>query len=93
MKNIITRALAVALLTTSISAFAAPGNSKSAKSTDPKQTDSDTTLVIVVDEPNPPKTDQDKAQQDQSDEKSGKQKLIEQQDKQWLHNLQGIYGG
>ena len=30
---------------------------------------------------------------DQQDQEKARQKLIEQQDKQWLHDLQGIYGG
>jgi hypothetical protein len=95
MKNTITRVLAIALLTTSISAFAAPGKAKTAKEADPNKTNSDTTVVIyVVDEPS---TDQDEAQSDQSEKKSQteqqRQQKIQQQEQQWLHDLQNPSAG
>lgn len=91
MKTTMMRALAIAMLTTSMSAFALSGKSKAANETNTKNTKPDVTVVIyVVDEPT---SDQDQTQPDQKQKKSEEQQKIEQQDKQWLNDLQGVYGG
>ena len=87
MKTTLIRILTIMTLATSLSAF---GMSEPAKGagTDPKKTNTTETTVsmLSVDEP--------KSQQgtDQDNDKSRKQQ-IEQQYQEWLHNLQGVYGG
>lgn len=91
MKSKMIRVLAIALLTTSMSAFALPGKSKSANETNTKTSNPDETVVIYfVDEP---ASDQDQAQPDENKKKSEEQQKIEQQDKEWLHDLQNIVAG
>jgi hypothetical protein len=82
MKTILTHTLLVVLFATSISAFA--------KSDDGKRDDAATPSNI---------TQQDNCNQNasraakQDEQKSSEQQLIEQQEKDWLHDLQGTYGG
>ena len=93
MKTTMIRVLAIAMLTTSMSAFALSGKSKTANDPNTRNPNPDETIVLcVVDQPS---ADQDETQsgQDQKQKKSEEQQKIEQEDKQWLHDLQGIYGG
>lgn len=91
MKSKMIRVLAIALLTTSMSAFAMPGKPKTANETSTKTSNPDETVVIyVVDEPTP---EQDQVRPDEKQKKSEDQQMIEQQDKEWLHDLQNIVAG
>jgi len=82
MKTILTRTLMVTLLATSISAFAKGGDTKSNGAVTPSNV-----------------TQQDSCNQNansagkQDEQKSPDEQKIEQQDKDWLHDLQGTYGG
>ena len=82
MKTTLTRTLMVALLATSISAFAKSGDGKRdntappAKVTQQDSCNQNTNHAAKPEEP-----------------KSADQQKIEQQDKEWLHDLQGTYGG
>jgi hypothetical protein len=91
MKSTITRIMAIAMLTTSISAFAASEKAKAAKDPDCKNTQYEDTVVISFGVQ--PDSDRDETQPDQRDQKSEDQQLIQKQDREWLHDLQGIYGG
>jgi hypothetical protein len=91
MKSTITRILAIAMLTTSISAFAASGKAKAAKDADCKNAQYEDTVVVSM--AVQPDSDQDETQSDQRDQRSDDQQLIQKQDREWLHDLQGIYGG
>jgi hypothetical protein len=91
MKTTMMRVLAIATLTTSMSAFALSGNSKTANETNTRNTNSDETIVLYVVEQ--PSSDQNEAQPNQKQKTSEEQQKTEQQDKQWLHDLQGVYGG
>ena len=91
MKTIMMRVLAMAILTTSMSAFALSGKSKTANEPNTRNTNSDETVVVyVVDELSP---DQNEAQSDQKQKASEEQQKIEQQEKQWLHDLDGLVAG
>jgi hypothetical protein len=87
MKISLIHLLTLMTLATSMSAFALParsnaarnGNSSTASGTKPASASSDV-------------TGSEKGQGQQDQEKA-RQQLIEQQDKQWLHDLQGIFGG
>ena len=91
MKSTITRILAMAMLTTSISAFAASEKAKASKDTDCRNTQSED--IVVISPVDQPASDQVESQSKQSDQKSKEQRKIQQQDREWLHDLQGIYGG
>lgn len=91
MKSTITRVLAIAVLTTSISAFAASEKAKASKDTDCRNTESKD--IVVISFADQPASDQDESQSEQSDQKPEEQQKIQQQDAEWLHDLQGIYGG
>lgn len=87
MKTTLIRILSIMTLATSMSAFAMSEPAKGAGA-DPKKTHSNETTVsmLSVDEPKSQQgtaTDNDKSRKQQ----------IEQQNKEWLHNLQGVYGG
>lgn len=82
MKTILTRTLMVTLLATSISAFA--------KSDDAKPDDAAISTNVTQ------QTDCNRKANDaskQREQKSTEEKKIEQQDKDWLHDLQSTYGG
>jgi hypothetical protein len=87
MKTSLIRLFTVMTLATSMSAFALPaqsnearnGNCSTASDTEPASANSDV-------------SGSEKGQGQQDQEKA-RQQLIEQQDKQWLHDLQGIFGG
>jgi hypothetical protein len=91
MKTTIMRVLAIAMLTTSMSAFALSDKSKTANDPKTKNPDPDETVVLYVVEG--PSSDQNQAQPNQNQKKSEEQQTIEQQDKQWVHDLQGVFGG
>ncbi|HEY1525998.1 MAG TPA: hypothetical protein VGH51_07145 [Candidatus Angelobacter sp.] len=82
MKTILTRTLMVTLLATSISAFA--------QSDDGKRDEGATKCNV---------TQQDNSKQKANDagtqpeQKSSDEQKIEQQDQDWLHDLQSTYGG
>jgi hypothetical protein len=82
MKTILTRTLLVTLLATSISAFAKTEGTKSEDAATP-------TNVTQQDSCNQKASDADK----QSEQTSSDEQKIKQQDKDWLHDLQGAYGG
>lgn len=91
MKTTMMRVLAIAMLTASMSAFALSDKSKTANDPNTKNPNSDETVVIYV--VDAPRFDQDEAQSDQSQKKSEEQQKIEQQDKQWLHDVQNLVAG
>ena len=91
MKISLIHLLTLMTLATSMSAFALPaqsnavrnGNSSTASDTKPASANSDVSG-----------SEKGQGQQDgQQDQDKARQQLIEQQDKQWLHDLQGIFGG
>ena len=82
MKTIFTRTLMAALLTISISAFAEGGNGKP---------DNAATPTNMTQQDNCNQSANDASKQDE--QKSSENQQIEQQDKDWLHDLQGSYGG
>ena len=82
MKSTLIRILSIMMLATSISAFRLSGKAAKAKNTN--CSDATTTAPYTQDER--------KADQNQEKEKTREQK-IQEQNEQWLHNLQGVYGG
>ena len=89
MKISLIHLLTLMTLATSMSAFALPeqsntsrnGNCSTTSDTEPASANSDV-------------SGSEKGQgQGQQDQEKARQQLIEQQDKQWLHDLQGIFGG
>jgi hypothetical protein len=83
MKTILTRTLMVTLLATSISAFA--------KSGDEKGGDARMIPTNVTQQTDCSRVANDAAKQDEP--KSSTEQKIEQQDKEWLQDLQTGYGG
>ena len=82
MKTILTRTMIVAILGASVSAFA--------QSSDPKPVNT-ATSANVTQQDSCSQNMKDAAKQDK--QKSSEEQKIEQQGTDWLHNLQGIYGG
>jgi hypothetical protein len=82
MKTTLTRTLLVTLLATSISAFAKSGDAKSNDAATPSN-------AAQQNDCNRRASDAGK----QSEQPSSDEQKIEQQDKDWLHDLQGAYGG
>lgn len=89
MKNMLIRIVAIAVIATSISAFA--GSEKPAAGKDPN-TNAATSEAIAApcaavqqQDDQPPSC---ACQKEDSKEKAQNQKLIEQQDQQWLHDTQ-----
>lgn len=82
MKTILTRTLMVTLLATSISAFAKTEGAKSKDAATP-------TNVSQQNDCNRKANDAAK----QNEQPSSDEQKIEQQDKDWAHDLQGTYGG
>ena len=85
MKNFLIRILTIMTLATSISAFAAPEKPAAATKTN-SNAGCETTAA-------PSKADRSEAQSDESQQKSERKRLIEQQEKQWLHDVQNIVAG
>ena len=86
MKNSLIRILTIMTLATSISAFGA-----SDKPADGKKANSDKANCEATTTSS--KTDRSEAQSDESKEKSERQRLIKEQEKQWLHDVQNIVAG
>jgi hypothetical protein len=82
MKTLLTRTLMVTLLATSISAFA--------KSSDAKPDDA-ATPTNVTQQSDCNRKANDAVKQDE--QKPSDEQQIKQQDRDWLHDLQGDYGG
>ena len=91
MKTSLIRLFTLITLASSMSAFALPaqsnaarnGNSNTALETKPASTNNDVS-----------RSEKGQGQQDgQEDQDKARQQLIDEQDKQWLHDLQGIFGG
>jgi len=82
MKTILTRTLMVALLATSISAFA--------QNSDGKSDDAPTGSNVTQQNDCSRKANDAATSQD---EQPSEAQQIKQQDKDWNHDLQGIYGG
>ena len=82
MKNTLIRILAIMTLATSISAFGLSEKASEAKKT--HSSNATTTTSYAQDEP--------KADRSQ-DKKRSREQMIQEQNKQWLHDLQGVYGG
>ena len=81
MKSTLIRVLGIMILATSVSAFAQPESK--AKTTNCYNTTSESTTA----------SDSKVEQTDKDQEKSRKERLIEQQDKQWLHDVQNLVAG
>lgn len=90
MKNTLTRILAIMMLATSISGFALSEKSHAAK--DPCANNTSSETATAPSSRDAGKADQDQEPSDNSQEKSRKH-LIEQQNKQWLHDVQNIVAG
>ena len=90
MKNTLTHILAIMTLATSISAFAMSDKPCSARDNGPNNASSETTTA-------PSSGDAGNAYQGQESLGNGQEKyrknLIEQQNKQWLHDAQNIVAG
>ena len=87
MKNTVSRALLVAVLTTSISAFASSEEAKPAGDKGPETTNCAATATA---------DSRNNSQYNKAGEatnQSEREKMIEQQNKQWLHDLATISGG
>jgi hypothetical protein len=82
MKTILTRTLMVALLATSISAFAQNSDGKSGDAA---------TATNVAQQNDCNRKANDATTQDEQQSSAAQQ--IEEQDNAWQHDLQGIYGG
>jgi len=82
MKTILTRTLMVTLLATSISAFAKSGDTKSDGVVNPSQ---------ATQQSGCNRNANDAGKQDER--QSAEEQKIEQQGKDWLHDLQSTYGG
>ena len=82
MKTILRSTLMVALLAASVSAFAEGADGKQDNAAAPSNVTQQNTCSPSA---------SDAASQDE--QKTSEQKKIEQQDKDWLHDLQGTYGG
>jgi hypothetical protein len=92
IKSTLIRMFAIMTLATSISAFAQPKGSNAAKCSC-SNNDSSETVVVAPSTRDAGNADRDYPPADSGRDKSGSQPNIEEQNRQWLHNLQGIYGG
>lgn len=86
MKTSLIRLFTIMTLATSMSAFALPTQSNAARNGN-CNTASDTRPASANND-----VSGSEQGQGQQDEEKARQQLIEQQDKQWLHDLQGILG-
>jgi len=91
MKKMLIRAVAIAIFATTLSAGAMSGKAKTSKDKNPNQPNAEEpSTPSSVDRQN---SDLDEVQSEQNRNKSRRQQLIDRENKEWLHNLQGIYGG
>jgi hypothetical protein len=88
MKSNFIRLLTTMTLATSISAFALPGNTAAGEKNANNKKPEVTTPASTANEG---MAGQRQGQPNNSEDKS-RQQLIEEQNKQWLHDLLGIYG-
>ena len=86
MKHSLIRILTIMTLASSISAFAGSDKPGDAKKTNSDKTNCEATAA-------PAKADRSAAQSDEEKEKSERKRLIEEQNKQWLHDVQNIVAG
>jgi ribosomal protein L12E/L44/L45/RPP1/RPP2 len=91
MKSTLIRFFAIMTLASSMSGFALTEKAPVAKNT--KSDNASCATASASYSPDAGMTDMDEAQGDNSQAKSRKQKQVEEQDNQWLHDLLGIYGG
>jgi hypothetical protein len=91
MKSTFIRILSIMTLATSISAFALSEKAPAPKNTNSNGAKSEATTEAYT--RGGRKTGTHRAQSNYDQEKSPKEQQIEQQDKQWVHDLMGIYGG
>lgn len=89
MKNTFIRFLAIMTLAGSMSAFASTEKAKAGACENPA-TSEETRCACPVDQQ---KYGLDEQQQGQSKTKSERQRLIQEQEKQWLHDIQHITAG
>ena len=89
MKISLIHLLALMTLATSMPAFALPAQSNAGRNGN-SSTASDTKPASASSDVSGSEKGQGQGQQDQD---KARQQLIEQQDQQWLHDLQGIFGG
>jgi hypothetical protein len=97
MKNALIRIMTIAMLATSMSTFAMSENTKAAKNTN-RDNNTNTHETAVPCTVNQQKSGRDKGQSDEQSDKDKRkarerQQMIQQEDREWLHDLQGIYGG
>ena len=91
MKTSLIRLFTLITLAASLSAFALPAQPNAARNGN-CSTGSDTKPDSVNNDVSG--SEKGQAQQDgQQDQDKARQQLIDEQDKQWLHDLQGIFGG
>ena len=81
MKGNLVRILAIMTLASSISAFAKSDEPAKKSKNNSKNTNCEATATVA-------KADQNKADQNLTDEEKARKRLIEEQEKQWLHDLQ-----
>ena len=86
MKTSLIRLFAIMTFATSMSVFALPAQSNAAR-VENCSTASDPKPASANSEASGPEKGQE-----QQDQEKARQQMIEQQDKQWLHDLQGIFG-
>ena len=89
MKNTLIRLLAIMTLAGSMSAFAATEKAKASVSENPA-TSEETRCASPVDQQ---KSGLDEQQQEQNSRNTERQRLIQEQEKQWLHDVQHITAG
>jgi hypothetical protein len=93
MKNLLIRIMALAMFATSLSAFAASGKPKAGKDPNPRTSTAEPKLA-----PCPTAAQQNDqqptclCQSEDSKEKTQRQKLIQKEDQEWLHNLENSSG-
>ena len=91
MTKAVIRAIVISLLTASTSALVASDGAKGAQETNTSHIKSGTPTATCPADQHNSDQDQDNDQSDQNTNKS-RQKEIKQQERQWLNDLQGIYG-
>jgi hypothetical protein len=91
MKSSFIRILSIMTLATSISSFALSEKAPAPKNTNSNDAKSEATTEAYT--RGGPETATHRGQSSYGQEKSPKEQQIEQQDKQWVHDLTGIYGG
>lgn len=91
MKSTFIRILSIMTLATSLSAFALSDKAPAVKNTNSSDAKSEAATEAYT--RGGGKTATHQGQSNNGQEKSSKEQQIEQQNKQWVHDLMGIYGG